>query len=196
MDLPHVSSRRAVLAGALSTGAVGTMLPGAGAVDDLPTNPTSLFFLQIGAIPGDSISAAHPNTIDVLTWSVGADTTISPFNTGSGLSKSKPRDFTFIARMGSHSPLIHAAVAKGTRFAKATLWARRASSGFEYLVITLENVYVTSYALAPSDSDAAPLDVVRLDFGKITHAYKHQTPTGTIKPVVSTTFDYVNNVAG
>jgi len=193
MDLPNLSTRRAVLAGALGTGAVGAMLPAFGA-DDLPTNPTSVFFLQIGTILGDSVSAQHPNTIDVLTWSVGADTTISPFNTGSGPSKSKPRDFTFVARMGSHSPLIHAAVAKGTRFAKATLWARR-TTGLEYLVVTLENVYVTSYAVAPSDSDAAPLDVVRLDYGKITHAYKHQTPTGTIRPVVSATFDYVNNVS-
>lgn len=194
MDLPNLSTRRAVLAGALGTGAVGAMLPAFGA-DDLPTNPTSQFFLQVGTILGDSVSAQHANTIDVLTWSVGSDTTISPFNTGSGPSKSKPRDFTFVARMGSHSPLIHAAVAKGTRFAKATLWARRSATGLEYLVVTLENVYVTSYAVAPSDTDAAPLDVVRLDYGKITYAYKHQTATGTIKPVVSATFDYVNNVS-
>ena len=192
MDLPHVSSRRAVLAGALGTGAVGAMLP-AIAADDLPTNPTSLFNLQIGAIVGDSTLAQHPKTIDVLTWSFGSDTTISPFNTGSGPSKSKPRDFTFVARMGSHSPVVHSAAAKGTNFAKATLWGRRTSTGLEYLVVTLENLYVTSYAVAPSDSDAFPLDVVHLDYGKITHFYRHQTPTGSFTTVTKT-FNYVTNV--
>jgi type VI secretion system secreted protein Hcp len=161
-------------------------------MDDIPVSPTSLFFLQIGTILGDSVNAQHPNTIDVLTWSFGADTTISPFNTGSGPAKSKPRDFTFISRMGSHSPKVHGAAAKGTRFAKATLWGRR-NTGLEYLQVTLENVYVTSYAVAPSDSDAFPLDVVRLDYGKITHFYRHQTPTGSFTTVTKT-FDYVTNV--
>jgi type VI protein secretion system component Hcp len=66
--------------------------------------------------------------------------------------------------MGSHSPVVHSAAAKGNNFATATLWGRRTSTGVEYLVVTLENVYVTSYAVAPSDSDAFPLDVVRLDY--------------------------------
>lgn len=198
MELPHTSSRRAVLAGALSTGALGTGALGAvtmpsAAVDDIPTNPTSQFWLQIGAIVGDSVSAAHPKVIDVLTWSFGADTTISPFNTGSGPSKSKPRDFTFIARMGSHSPLLFLAAAKGQKFLKATLWARKSSGTSDYLVVTLENVYVTSYSTAPSDFDATPMDVVRLDIGEVTHTFKPQKPDGSLGTPITARFDFVTN---
>lgn len=194
MDLPHIASRRAVLAGALGTGGISaaTMLPAA-AVDDIPTNPSSQFWLKVGAIVGDSVSAAHPKLIDVLTWSFGADTSISPFSTGSGPSKSKPRDFTFIARMGSHSPHLFKAAAIGTKFASATLYARKASGSFDYLVVTLENVYVTSYSTAPSDFDATPLDVVRLDPGEVTVSFKAQKPDGSASPAITTRFDFVTN---
>lgn len=197
MDLPHLSSRRAVLAGALTTGVttgvVASGLP-AVAADDIPSSPGSQFFLKLGTILGDSTNAAHPRTIDLLTWSFGADTTISPFNPGSGTTKSKPRDFTFIARMGSHSPHLFAAAAKGTLIGPSTLWARRASTAFEYLVVTMENLYVTSYVTAPSDTDAYPLDVVRVDFGKLTQTFRFQKPDGSAGTPITQTFNFVTNV--
>jgi len=176
MSEPVVSSRRTLLAGTLTASAFGGLLAGtgSGAAQAIPSDPTSLFFLAIPEIPGDSTDDKHPDTIELLDWSYGVDNTISPTNTGSGTSKSKPRDFVFVSRMGVASPKLFAATAKGTHFASAQLFARRAATEgtFDYLVVKFENLFVTSYAVAPSDTDAWPMDVVHMDYGRITVTFR------------------------
>jgi len=176
MSEPVVSSRRTLLAGTLTASAFGGLLAGtgSGAAQAIPSDPTSLFFLAIPGIPGDSTDDRHPDTIELLDWSYGVDNTISPTNTGSGTSKSKPRDFVFVSRMGVASPKLFAATAKGTHFASAQLFARRAATEgtFDYLVVKFENLFVTSYAVAPSDTDAWPMDVVHMDYGRITVTFR------------------------
>ena len=105
----------------------------------MPTQPASAFFLLINGIKGDSTNVAHPKTIEVLDWTFGVDTAISPTNTGSGAGKSKPRDFTFVARTTIASPALFLATAKGTHFTAATLYARRTNveQPFDYLTVKL-----------------------------------------------------------
>lgn len=192
-----VSSRRAVIASALGTGALAmTSSEAAAAVDDVPTNPTSQFFLQVDGIQGDSTHGLHPKWIDVLSWSFGATTSISPTNTGNGPAKSKPNDFTFLARMGSQSPKLHNALVRGIKINAATLVARRIGADpFKYLQVVIENLYVTSYAVVPSDGDGFPLEAVRMDFARITHTFIAQKPDGSAAPPVTMSWNYLTDSA-
>jgi type VI secretion system secreted protein Hcp len=194
MSEPVVSTRRTLIAGTLTASALGgSLLTSAPTADAaVPSNPASRFFLSIPGIPGESADARHPKTIEPLDWSFGVDNTISPTNTGGGTSKSKPRDFVFVARMSVASPKLFAAAAKGTHFASAQLFADRvAASPFEYLVVTFENLFITSYVVAPSETDAWPMDVVHMDYGKITMTFKPQNQDGSPGTPVTAGFDFI-----
>jgi len=194
----HITSRRTLLGGALSATTLGAMVTAAAPAEaSVPTQPASDFFLLINGIKGDSTNAAHAKTIEVLDWTFGVETLISPTNTGSGASKSKPKDFTFVARTSIASPALFLAAAKGTHFTAATLFARRigVEQPYDYLTIKLENLFVTSYVVAPDSVDAFPTDVVHMDYGKLTMTYKPQLPTGQIGTPVTAGFDFINNVA-
>jgi type VI secretion system secreted protein Hcp len=193
----HAASRRTLLAGTLGGSALGGLVlasqDSAEAVT-IPSDPASDFFLAIPGIPGDSVDAAFPNTIGVLDWSWGVATAISPTNTGSGAGKSKPQPFTFVARTGSASPKLFLACAKGTHITSATLTARRSGAQpFVYLTVKLQNLFVTSYQVAPGPVDAFPLDVVRLEYGAVTVTYKLQDDRGQVAKTVTADFNFITN---
>jgi type VI secretion system secreted protein Hcp len=193
----HIASRRTLLAGTLGGSALGGLVlasPDAAEAVTIPTDPTSDFFLAISGIPGDSADAQLPKTINVLDWSWGASSVISPTNTGSGAGKSKPSPFTFVAATSSASPKLFLACAKGTHISTATLTARRSGDApFVYLTVKLQNLYVTSYQVAPSPTDAFPLDVVRLGYGAVTVTYTKQDDRGGVGTTVTTSFDFITN---
>ena len=195
----HTASRRTLLAGTLGGSALGGLVlasPDAAKAVTIPIDPSSSFFLAIDGIPGDSLDAKFPKTIEVLDWSWGVTTAISPTNTGSGAGKSKPQPFTFVARTSSASPKLFLACAKGTHIKSATLNARRAGdASFVYLTIKLQNLFVTSYHVAPAPTDAYPLDVVQLEYGAVTISYTPQTPAGGAGTKVTASFDFIKNVA-
>src|SRR5262245_28480544 len=171
----HTASRRTLLAGTLGGSALGGLVLGSAEAAEavtIPTDPTSVFFLAVDGIPGDSVDAHFEKTIDVLDWSWGVRSAISPTNTGSGAGKSKPQPFTVVARTGSASPKLFLACAKGTHIKTATLSARRSGAGAQvYLTIKLQNLFVTSYEVAPLPTDAGPIDVVQLEYGAVTVTY-------------------------
>lgn len=195
----HATSRRTLLAGTLGGSALGGLVlasPEAVEAVTVPASPTSDFFLQIDGIPGDSQDKTFPKSIQVLDWSWGASTAISPTNTGSGAGKSKPQAFTFVAATSSASPKLFLACAKGTHIKSATLSARRSGEvPFVYLTVKLENVFVTSYQAAPNPSDALPFDVVHLEYGTVTITYIKQNDAGGIGTKVTAGFDFIRNVA-
>jgi len=191
-----LTSRRTLLGGALSASTVGAMFGSASSAEAVPTNPTSSFFLAISGIPGDSADARHPKTIEVLDWTFGVDSAISPTNTGAGAGKSRPRDFTFVARSSIASPLFFIKAATGAHLTTATLYARKSGEQpFEYLKLRFDNFYVTSYAVAPDPTYAAPMDVVHLDYGKVQITWVPQKADGSAGTPITKGFDFINNVA-
>jgi type VI secretion system secreted protein Hcp len=161
----------------------------------VPADPTSSFFLVVDGIPGDSTDAGFPKSIEVLDWSWGVTSVISPTNTGSGAGKSKPGPFTFVARMSSASPKLFLACAKGTHIKTATLSARKAGeTPVVYLKIKLQNLFVTSVHDAPDPGDAFPLEVVTLEYGAVTITYIQQNPAGGIGTTVTAGFDFIKNL--
>lgn len=194
--ITHSTSRRTLLAGTLGGSALGGLVlasQDAAEAVTIPTDPTSAFFLAVDGIPGDSVDAQFPKTIEVLDWSWGLTTTISPTNTGSGAGKSKPQPFTFVSHTGSASPKLFLACAKGTHIKTATLSARKSGARVAYLTIEMQNVYVSSYQVAPAPTDATPLDVARLAFGAVTITYTPQNPDGSQGSKVTAAFDFIKN---
>jgi len=195
----HTASRRTLLAGTLGGSALGGLVLGSAESAEavsVPTDPTNDFFLDIDGIPGDSVEATFPKTIEVLDWSWGVTTAISPTNTGSGAGKSKPQPFRFVAHTSSASPKLFLACAKGTHIKTATLSARRAGVGAPvYLTIKLQNLFVTSYQVAPAPTDAAPIDVAQLEYGGVTITYTKQNDAGGIGTKVTAGFDFIKNLA-
>ena len=195
----HTTTRRTLLAGTLGGSALGGLVLGSDdaiAAVSVPSDPSSDFFLTVDGIPGDSVDKQFPKSIEVLDWSWGVSSAISPTNGGSGAGKSKPQPLTFVARTSSASPRLFLSCAKGTHIKTATLTARRSGElPFVYLTIKLQNLFVTSYQVAPAPVDAFPLDVVRLEYGAVTVSYTPQGPDGRPLPKVTAGFDFIRDVA-
>jgi type VI secretion system secreted protein Hcp len=194
----HNASRRTLLAGTLGGSALGGFVLASGDPAEafsVPSDPTSSFFLKIDGIPGDSIDSQFPDTISVFDWSWGVTNSISPVNTGGGAGKSKPHDFTFVSPMSVASPKLFLACAKGTHINKATLSARKQGGKEPYLVITMQNVFVTSYQTAPGPEDAFPRDVADLAYGAVTISYTTQNPEGGVGRTVTAGFDFLRNAS-
>ena len=186
--------RRTMLAGALGLGAAGTLVGTSPATAmAIPQDPSSQFWVKVDTIKGSSTDARHPQTLDVLTWSFGTDSAANPIGSGGGgASKSKPRDFVFVKRMDRSSPLLHQACAKGSHLKRVDLYAARSQASFDYLHVVFEDVFVTSYAAAPSETDAYPLDV-HLAFAKITQSFTSQNVEGGPSETVTFTFNFATN---
>ena len=195
----HVATRRTLLAGTLGGTALGGLVLGttdSAEAITIPTAPSSDFFLVIDGIPGESVDQQFPKSIEVLDWSWGVNTAISPTNTGSGASKSKPQPFTFVARISVATPKLFLACAKGTHIKTATLTSRKAGETPQVnLVLKLENLFVTSDHVAPGPVDAFPLEVVQLEYGKVTVSYTEQSPAGGIGKTVTAGYDFLKNIA-
>jgi type VI secretion system secreted protein Hcp len=192
------ASRRALLGSALGLGgaALAISAPGEASAAGIPTDPASDFFLTIPGIPGESRDKQFPLAIDLFTWSFGATSSVAAAGTGSGADKSKPSPFVFVARTGQASPKLLLNCATGRRLASATLDARSHSDPQRlYLRVKLETVVVTSYQTAPGEQDGWPLDVVRLDYVKITTTYTSQNADGSPATPVTAGFDYLLNKA-
>src|SRR5690242_16801206 len=171
------TTRRTLLAGTLGGTALGGLVLGSDdaiAAVSVPSDPTSDFFLTIDGIAGESLDRAFPKSIEVLDWSWGVSSAVSPAHPGGGTGKSRPSPFTFVARTSVASPKLFLSCAKGTHLKKAVLNARRTQGPQPYLTITLKDVLVTSYRVAPAPVDAFPLDVVDLEYAAVTITYTPQ----------------------
>jgi len=191
------TSRRALLGGALSLGGAALAVSsatGEASAAGIPADPSSDFFLTIPGMPGESNDAQFPQTIEALTWSFGVTSSVVATGTGAATDKSKPSPFVFVARASKASPKLLLAVATGKHLTSVTLDARfHGEVPINYLRVKLETVVVTSYQVAPGEMDGWPLDVVRMDYLKITTTYTPQNPNGSPGTPVTAGFDFAAN---
>ena len=195
-DIDLSTSRRALLSGALGLGGLAALAPAGHAMGaPVPTDPSSDFFLKLDGVEGESTDDVHAKEIELLTWAFGVTSSASPLVSGGGSAgKSKPTDLTFVSRTSKASPKLYQLVCTGKRVKQAVLSARRSGEQpQEYLTVTLSNVLVTSYQVAPGESDGYPIDVVRLDYAKIVYSYRSQNQDGTSGSVVTFGFDFAAN---
>ena len=147
-------------------------------------------FLQLGDIQGESTARGYERWIDVVSWSWGV-TNPTTVGAGTGLSAGRATlsDLTLMKFADSATPKLIDGSTKGTHFPKATLAVRRASDGWEYLRIRLEEVMVSSDQLSAGGD--RPAESVGLSFARFVLDY---TPSPG-KKTVSFGWDVARNVS-
>ena len=197
-DIVTSTSRRALLSGALGLGGLAALAPAAAAgTPRVPVESSSDYFLKLDGVAGESTDRGHTGEIELLTWGTGVSTVASPlFTAGGGAGKSKPADLTFVARTSKASPKLFQVCATGKHLKTATLSVRRnGDTPVEYLVITLEDVLVTSYQVAPGENDGYPIDVAALSYARLRYSYRPQLPNGELGEPITFGFDFAANKA-
>ena len=195
MSDPSIASRRTLLGGVLGATALGSALAAASghsaAAVGVPSSPNGRFFLDLPPIRGDSTDNRHRDQIEVLDWSVGVDSSVGS-GSGRRAGKSQPRPFTAVARSSIASPPLLAAAAQGRTFPEARFYgvSQSADERHDYLLITLTNVQVTSYALAPDDTDATPTDVFELVYERLQLSWTPQDASGRPGAAVVAGYDF------
>jgi len=155
------------------------------------------YFLKLDGISGESKDSKHKGEIELLSFSFGETNSGSPGGGGGGAGKVQMSDFSFTARTTKASPQLFLSCAQGKHLKQAILTVRKAGgSQQEYLIIKLNDVLVSSYALGGSEggADGDPQDVFSLNFVKLSYDYKPQKADGSLDAPVHAGWDLSKNV--
>ena len=139
-------------------------------------------FIKIGELKGESRDKVHKDEIDVLSWSWGVSNSGSAHTGGgAGAGKCNVQDLSFTKYIDKASPDLMLACCNGKHFPKATLTVRKAGENpLEYLLITVEELIVTSVSTGGSGGEDRLTENVTLNFARVKVNYKEQTPTGGV----------------
>jgi type VI secretion system secreted protein Hcp len=137
-------------------------------------------FIKIGDLKGESVDKTHANTIDVLAWSWGMSNSGSThMGTGSGAGKVAVQDLSFTKWIDVSTPELLLAACNGKHFPTAKLTVRKAGeTPLEYLIITMEDLIVTSVSTGGSGGEDRLTENVTLNFARVKVDYTQQLATG------------------
>ena len=139
-------------------------------------------FIQVGTLKGESVDKTHAGKTDVLAWSWGMSNSGSAHvGGGAGAGKANVQDLSFTKYIDKSTPDLMLAACNGKHFDKAVVTVRKAGENpLEYLLITLEEVLVTSLSTGGSGGEDRLTENVSLNFAKVKVQYKEQTETGAV----------------
>ena len=159
-----------------------------------PPKPSQVdAFLDINGIQGESTNSAHPNTIEIDSWSFGETQSGTVFGGGGGAGKVTIQDMHFVTKkIDKSSPKLFLAAATGEHIPDATLYVRKAGASFDYLKITMTDVIVSSFQTGGSGSSEIPTESVSLNFAKIKFEYKGTDTDGSPLPPISGGWDIIS----
>jgi type VI secretion system secreted protein Hcp len=154
-------------------------------------------FIKIGALKGESADKVHKGEIDVLAWSWGLSNSGSAhYGAGAGAGKVNVQDLSFTKWIDASSPELMLAGCNGKHFPEAKLTVRKAGeSPLEYLIITMQDVMVTSVSTGGSGGEDRLTENVTLNFAKVKVEYTEQTATGAPGSKPKMGWDIAANVA-
>ena len=137
-------------------------------------------FLMLDGIKGESVDKEHAGEIDVLAWSWGmSQSGTMHMSTGGGAGKANVQDLSFTHFLDSSSPNLMKMCCNGKHIPKAVLTCRSAGENpLEYLVITMEQVMVTSVSLGGSGGEDRFTENFTLNFALVGVEYQPQSGTG------------------
>ena len=154
-------------------------------------------FLKIDGIPGESTDTKHAGEIEIYSFSWGASqpVTISSGTSGAGGGKVSISDFSFMKRTDAASALLFQKCAAGAHITSAVLTLRKSGgTALEYLVYTLDEVFVTSTQTSGSSGgDDAPTESISLAFKSISFVYQSQAADGTSSGTFPAGYSIVTN---
>ena len=139
-------------------------------------------FLFVEGVPGESRDSAHAGQCDVLAWSWGmsnSGTAVGGGGVGSG--KVNIQDLSVTKYVDKASTLLMQACATGSHYPTVKLQMRKAGSAANqhFLVITMEEVIVTSLSTGGSGGEDRLVENVSFNFAKVTVDYWEQRADGT-----------------
>ena len=143
-------------------------------------------FLKLDGIDGESTDDKHKNEIVVEAWSFGVAQRVSA--TGQQTT-ARPcvSDIVVTKRVDKSSPILFMHAATGKHIPTATITVRKAGERpLEYLVVTMQDVVVTSVNSTSSGGDS-PDESLSLNFQTIGISYTPQASDGTALPAVQST---------
>ncbi|CAN5669413.1 type VI secretion system receptor/chaperone Hcp [soil metagenome] len=154
-------------------------------------------FIKLGTLKGESGDAdpKHKDTIDVLAWSWGMSNSGNAHQGGGlGVGKASVQDISFTKWIDRSSPEIMANCLSGKHFPDAKLTVRKAGDKpLEYLVITLQQVLVTSVSTGGSGGEDRLTENVTLNFAKVKLDYMTQKDDGTPGDPIKVGWDIAGN---
>jgi type VI secretion system secreted protein Hcp len=154
------------------------------------------YFLKLDGISGESKDSKHKGEIEVLSFTFGeTQSGSSRVGGGGGSGKVQMSDFSFTARTTKASPQLFLTCAQGKHLKQAILTVRKAGgSQQEYLIIKMNDVLVSAYALGAGEGEAEPHDAFSLNFVKLSYDYRSQKADGTLDAPVHAGWDLSKNV--
>src|SRR5271157_1488381 len=129
---------------------------------------TYLEFTGGNSFKGESQDDKYKDTIEILSWNLNVSNAGSGgVGAGSGVTKANFSDMSIQKYVDKSSPNFFITCANGSHIDKAIVHVRKAGEKpQEYLTITMEEVFVSSYNHAGSDGSLLPTENVTLNFSK------------------------------
>jgi len=137
-------------------------------------------FIKIDGIKGESADDKHKEEIDVLAWSWGLSQSGSAhMGGGAGAGKVNVSDLSFTKYIDVASPDLYLSCCNGKHLKDAKLVVRKAGENpLEYLIVTLEDVIVSSVSNGGSGGEDRLTENVTLNFARVKVDYTAQDAKG------------------
>ena len=150
--------------------------------------------LNLGSVQGESSSKAHPNEIEVISFSWGLSNSAVRSAQGGTTKGGKVsiNEITLSKHTDKSTPLLVNAVATCQTFPTATISLSKSTGGKkpeDYFIIKMNNAYISSLQLASPSGGALGTEMISLNFQKITMDYKMQNAMGILVSASSATCD-------
>jgi type VI secretion system secreted protein Hcp len=152
-------------------------------------------FLKLEGIKGESVDGKHKDEIDVLAWSWGmSQSGTTHVAQGGGAGKVNIQDMSITKYVDKASATLMAKISHGEHITKATLVVRKAGKDpLEYIVITMEDVLVTSLSTGGSGGEDRLTENLSLNFARVKTSYVPQKADGSGDPAVDYGYDIAKN---
>jgi len=154
-------------------------------------------FIKIGDIRGESRDIHHKDEIEVLAWAWGLSNPVAPSSAGGGakVGKASFQDVSFTHLVDLASPNLMLSCASGKQHPKAKVTVRRPdpTTPEEFILISLEDVLVTSVQSTGTRGPEGLVEQVTLNFAKVDFEYRPQRPDGPPETGVHFSWDLKRN---
>ena len=137
-------------------------------------------FLKLDGIKGESVDKAHKEEIEVLSWSWGmSQTGTTHRGTGGGAGKVSVQDLSIVKYVDRASPVLIQTCCTGKHIEEAVLSVRKAGGEpLDYLVLTLNDVLISSVSSGGSTGDELVTETISLNFARFNVSYQPQDAKG------------------
>jgi type VI secretion system secreted protein Hcp len=139
-------------------------------------------FIKIGDIKGESHDKDHKEEIDVLAWSWGmSQSGTMHIGGGGGGGKVSIQDLSLTKWVDKSTPNLMGFCSSGKQMKNAVLTVRKAGGDkpLEYIIITMEDVIITSVSSGGSGGEDRLTENITLNFAKVKYDYQPQKQDGS-----------------